>query len=231
MFPLKDTVRSRSFPWMNWLLIILNVVVFLHEAHMGRAELARFVGTYGMVPARLWSAPAEAWPTLLTSMFLHGGWFHLLSNMWVLFIFGDNVEDRMGSLRYLVFYLLSGIAAGLVQAAVQPTSLVPTVGASGAIAGVLGAYMLFFPRGRVLTLVPVFVFITFIEIPAWFFIGVWFLTQLYSGWMALLPYGAHTMGGVAWWAHIGGFMFGVIFARAFAQRHWHRYPDEFHLWW
>ncbi len=230
MFPIKDTIRSRSFPLMNWLLIAANVLIFLHEDHLSHAALTRFIDTYGMVPARLWLHPLEAWPTLFTSMFLHGGWFHLLSNMWVLFIFGDNVEDRMGSFRYLVFYLLSGLAAGLTQAAILPTSHVPTVGASGAIAGVLGAYMLFYPRGRVLTLVPIFFFITFLEIPAWIFIGIWFLTQLYSGWMALLPYGAHTMGGIAWWAHIGGFMFGLVFANLFAQKHYRRYADEFYRW-
>ena len=230
MFPIKDTTRSRSFPLMNWLLITLNVLVFLHETSLSPHALQRFITTYGMVPARLWLHPTTAWPTIFTSMFMHGGWFHLLSNMWVLFIFGDNVEDRMGSFRYLIFYLLSGVAAALVQAAVLPTSMVPTVGASGAIAGVLGAYMLFFPRGRVLTLVPIFFFITFIEIPAWIFIGIWFLTQLYSGWMALLPYGAHTMGGIAWWAHIGGFTFGILAANLFAQKHHRLYPDEFYPW-
>ncbi len=230
MFPIKDTTRSRSFPLMNWLLITLNVLVFLHETSLSPHALQRFITTYGMVPVRLWLHPATAWPTIFTSMFMHGGWFHLLSNMWVLFIFGDNVEDRMGSFRYLIFYLLSGVAAALVQAAVLPTSMVPTVGASGAIAGVLGAYMLFFPRGRVLTLVVVFVFITFIEIPAWIFIGIWFLTQLYSGWMALLPYSAHTLGGVAWWAHIGGFTFGILAANLFAQKHHRLYPDEFYPW-
>ena len=230
MFPIKDTVRSRSFPLVNWALIILNLLVFVHEASLGRVALQRFIYAYGLVPARLWAYPLHAWPTIFTSMFLHGGWFHVLSNMWVLFIFGDNVEDRMGSGRYLAFYLLSGVAAALMQAWVLPTSMVPTVGASGAIAGVLGAYMLFYPRGQVLTLVPLFVFITFVELPAWLFIGVWFVTQLYSGWMALLPYGAHTLGGVAWWAHIGGFVFGVLFARFFAHRPYRRYLDELYRW-
>jgi len=206
------------------------VLAFLYETSLPSHALQRFIFTYGMVPSRLWLHPTTAWPTIFTSMFLHGGWFHLLSNMWVLFIFGDNVEDRMGSFRYLIFYLLSGVAAALTQAAVLPGSHIPTVGASGAIAGVLGAYMLFFPRGRVLTLVPIFFFITFIEIPAWIFIGIWFLTQLYSGWMALLPYGAHTMGGIAWWAHIGGFTFGLLLANFFAQKHHRLYPDEFYPW-
>ncbi len=230
MLPIKDTIRSRTFPIVNWTIILLNVAVFLHENALGETALRHFIGVYGMVPARLWGDFAHAWPTLFTSMFLHGGWFHLLSNMWVLYIFGDNVEDRMGSGRYLLFYLASGLVAGLVQAWVLPASWVPTVGASGAIAGVLGAYMLFYPHGRVLTLVPIFFFITFIEIPAWIFLGFWFVSQLYSGWLALLPYGAHTLGGVAWWAHIGGFMFGLFFAKAFAQKYHRVYLDEFYPW-
>ncbi len=230
MFPIKDTIRARSFPIVNWLIIILNTVVFLHEASLSQPALERLFATYGLVPAHLWADPLHKWPTLFTSMFLHGGWFHLLSNMWVLFIFGDNVEDRMGSGRYLVFYLLSGLAAGLLQAWIQPNSLVPTVGASGAIAGVLGAYLIFFPYGKVLTLVPVFFFVTFIEVPAVIFLGVWFFSQLYSGWMALLPHTAHAVGGVAWWAHVGGFLFGLFFARLFARKDYRVYPDEYFPW-
>jgi len=230
MIPIRDTLRARTFPVVNWLIIVLNVLVFLYEISLGEAALHRFVNTYGMVPARLWHEPLAAWPTLFTSMFLHGGWFHLLSNMWMLYIFGDNVEDRMGSGRYLVFYLASGLVAGLVQAWMQPTSWVPTVGASGAIAGVLGAYVLFYPRGRVFTMVPLIIFITFIEVPAWIFLGVWFISQLYSGWMALLPGAAQTLGGVAWWAHIGGFVFGLLFARLFARRVHRVYSDEFYRW-
>ncbi len=229
-FPIKDTVRARSFPLVNWLLIAANVVVFLYEAHLSQPALLRFVAHYGLVPARLWAHPSTAWPTLLTSMFLHGGWFHVLSNVWVLYIFGDNVEDRMGSGRYLVFYLLSGLAAGLVQATVLPTSTVPTVGASGAIAGVLGAYMLFYPSGRVVTLVTLFFFVTFMEIPAVLFLGLWFVAQLYSGWLSLLPHATHALGGVAWWAHIGGFTFGLLMAKFFAQRDYRVYPDEFYPW-
>jgi membrane associated rhomboid family serine protease len=164
-------------------------------------------------------------------MFMHGSWFHLLSNMWTLYIFGDNVEDRMGSARYLVFYLLAGLAAGLVQAAFDPTSTIPTVGASGAIAGVLGAYFLLFPRSRVITLIPLFFLPWFVEIPAVFFIGIWFLSQLSSGLMALGSAGA--FGGIAWWAHVGGFLFGLITVYLFARRpaayrRW--YPDEHWPW-
>ena len=230
MLPIRDTVRSRAFPLMNWTIILINVVMFLYETSLSEPALRHFIAVYGMVPARLWHAPAAAWPTLFTSMFLHGGWFHLLSNMWILYIFGDNVEDRMGSGRYLVFYLMSGLVAGLVQAGVQPGSLIPTVGASGAIAGVLGAYMLFYPRGRVLTMVPMLFFVTFVEVPAWIFLGFWFVTQLYSGWMALLPNAAQAMGGVAWWAHIGGFVFGLLFARLFVRRVHRVFPDDFYRW-
>ncbi len=229
MIPIKDTVRARSFPIVNWLIIIANFLVFFYELSLSHPALRHFVATYGMVPARLWHDPAAAWPTIFTSMFIHGGWFHILSNMWVLYIFGDNVEDRMGSGKYLIFYLLSGMAAALLQAYVLPNSHIPTVGASGAIAGVLGAYLVFFPNSRVITLVFFFVFVTFVEIPSVLFLGFWFFTQLYSGWLALLSPAA--MGGVAWWAHVGGFVFGMLFAKPFEGRHYRRpFPDEFFPW-
>ncbi len=217
MLPLRDTIRSYSFPFVTWGLIALNVLAFLFEAALPPAMLERFIRVFGMVPARLFGGSPLVWITLLTSMFLHGGWFHLISNMWILFIFGDNVEDRMGHGRYLAFYLLSGLAAGLLQAFVLPASWVPTVGASGAIAGVLGAYLLFFPGARVVTLMPFFFFFTFVEIPALFYLGFWFISQLYSGLFALaLPMGMNA-GGVAWWAHVGGFLFGLLFARRFER--------------
>src|SRR5512135_95970 len=141
MIPLYDTLHSRRFPLVNWLLIALNVLVFLYELSLSPAGLDRLTRTWGLVPALVMSRPAESWITIFTSMFLHGGWFHVISNMWVLLIFGDNVEDRMGGARYLVFYLLSGVAAAVMQAIVLPASHTPTIGASGAIAGVLGAYL------------------------------------------------------------------------------------------
>lgn len=162
-------------------------------------------------------------------MFLHGGWFHLISNMWVLFIFGDNVEDRMGHGRFLLFYLLSGLAAGLMQALAAPGSHLPTVGASGAIAGVLGAYLLFFPGARVLTLIPFFFFFSFVEIPALFYLGFWFIAQLYSGLFALALPAGMSAGGVAWWAHIGGFLFGLLLARRF-ERPRPAWGDPFARW-
>ncbi len=215
MFPLYDTLRSRRFPLINWLLIILNGMVFYYELTLGEDGLFRFIHAWGLVPLQLTSSPAEAWPAIFTSMFLHAGWFHFLSNMWILIIFGDNVEDRMGGGPYLIFYLLSGTAAALLQAYLYPASVIPMTGASGAIAGVLGAYLILFPRARVASLVPIFFIFTLIEVPALIFLGFWFVSQLFSGWLALQ--GAD-MSGVAWWAHIGGFVFGLLAVRLFARR-------------
>ena len=215
MFPLYDTLRSRRFPIVNWMLIILNGIVFYYELKLSEAGLYRFIHTWGLVPSQLISNPAETWITIFTSMFLHGGWFHILSNMWILVIFGDNIEDRMGGGRYLIFYLLSGTAAALLQAYLSPASDQPMIGASGAIAGVLGAYLILFPRARIASLVPIFFIFTLVEIPAVIFLGFWFVLQLFSGWLALQ--GAD-MSGVAWWAHIGGFVFGMLAVRLFVRR-------------
>lgn len=215
MFPLYDTLRSRRSPIVNWMLILLNGMAFYYELKLGAAGLNRFIHTWGLIPFQLTSNPAETWITIFTSMFLHGGWFHILSNMWVLAIFGDNIEDRMGGGRYLIFYLLSGTAAALMQVFLSPASNQPMVGASGAIAGVLGAYLILFPRARIASLVPIFFIFTVIEIPAVIFLGFWFVSQLFSGWLAL--YGAG-MSGIAWWAHIGGFVFGMFAVRLFVRR-------------
>jgi membrane associated rhomboid family serine protease len=216
MFPIKDTIQSRSFPIVNWLLIIANVAVFiLVQAPLGSRAFASFVNTYGLVPAEPGAGQVESAVTLFTSMFLHGGWLHLISNMWALFIFGDNVEDRMGSGRYLVFYLLSGVAA-LAQVWADPGSRLPMVGAIGAIAGVLAAYLVLYPKARVITLVFIFFLVTFVEIPAVIYLGLWFVSQLFSGLLALGETAA--TGGVAFWAHIGGFLFGLVMVRLFARR-------------
>jgi membrane associated rhomboid family serine protease len=161
------------------------------------------------------------WATLFTAMFLHGGWFHIISNMWVLFIFGDNVEDRLGGTRYLVFYLMSGVAAGLLEAFVLPGSTMPMIGASGAIAGVLGAYLILYPRARIASLVPILFIFTIIEVPALIFLLFWFVSQLFSGWLAI---GGAAGSGVAWWAHVGGFVFGMAAVGLFAQRRAAYYP-------
>ena len=216
MIPLRDNVPSQRVPVVNYLVIGVNVAVFFYEASLGR-RLESFILTHGLVPNDF------SFPNLLTSMFLHGGWGHLLGNMLFLYIFGDNVEDRLGHARYLIFYLLCGIAAGAAQAMTSPHSGVPMVGASGAIAGVSGAYFLFFPSARVLTLVPIFLFLQMVEIPAVFFLLVWFLWQLLSG-VATLGHG-EGMGGVAFFAHVGGFVAGMVLGpvlrlRATARPRW-----------
>jgi membrane associated rhomboid family serine protease len=197
------------------LIIFANAAAFFYELRIDPSGVNNFINTWGLVPAQFWTNPQVAWITIFTSMFLHGGWFHIVSNMWILFIFGDNVEDRMGSGRYLVFYLLSGVAAALLQAFLLPESSVPMVGASGAIAGVLGAYLLLFPRARILSLVPIFFIFTLIEIPAVVFLLFWFASQLFSGFLSLA---GSSGSGVAWWAHIGGFVFGLLSVFLFAKR-------------
>jgi membrane associated rhomboid family serine protease len=215
MFPLYDTVRSRRFPFINLMLILINVLAFLYEIQMDPSALKEFIFEWGLIPARLLSDPSTAWVTIFTSMFLHGGWFHIINNMWVLFIFGDNVEARMGGIRYLIFYLLSGVAAVILQTYVLPSSAVPMIGASGAVAGVLGAYLILFPHSRIASLVPILFIFTIIEIPAVIFLLFWFGAQLYSGLFAIQ---GSSGSGIAWWAHIGGFLFGIIMVFFFRTR-------------
>ena len=215
MFPLYDTVRSRKFPFVNLLLIVANVLAYLYELQMNSGALKEFIFAWGLIPSRLLGNPSVEWSTIFSAMFLHGGWFHILSNMWVLFIFGDNVEARMGGFKYLIFYLLSGTAAGLLQTYILPSSQVPMIGASGAIAGVLGAYLILFPRSRIASLVPIFFIFTIIEIPAFVFLIFWFVSQIYSG---LFSIQGGSGSGIAWWAHIGGFLFGMIAVFFFARR-------------
>jgi membrane associated rhomboid family serine protease len=225
LFPLRDTIPSRRVPVVTWGLIALNCLVFLYQLVLPEEAQLKLFHLYGMVPARFsspgWAAEAGYPQSLalpfLTSMFLHGGFFHLLTNMWTLWIFGDNIEDRMGHLRYLVFYLLTGFAAGVMHWLTNLDSTVPTIGASGAIAGVLGAYLVLFPRSRVVTLVPLFFWPLFFELPAIFYLGFWFVSQLLSGASALAS-GAAGAGGVAWWAHVGGFLAGFGLHRLFLER-------------
>ncbi len=220
MFPIRDTIPSQRTPVVTWALIAVNVVVFLGTAMLGRSELERLFLLGGLVPARFtdaaWAASAGLPPAgplpVFTCMFLHGGWFHLISNMWVLWIFGDNVEGRMGHGRFVAFYLLAGVAASLAHGVINPTSTLPTVGASGAIAGVLGAYMILFPRSRVLTLIPICFYPLFVQLPATLFLGFWFVSQLLNG---TAQAAAGAVGGVAWWAHIGGFVAGLGLVRWF----------------
>ncbi len=216
MIPIRDTIRSETYPIVNSLIIAVNVLVFLVELSQGQ-RLNKFVYIYGLVPARYSVPQISAYFTsgqqvisFLSFMFLHGGFLHLLGNMWSLYIFGDNVEDRLGHFRYLAFYLLCGLASGVSHLVINLHSQVPTIGASGAIAGVMGAYFVLYPRAKVLTLVPIFFFFYFFELPAFLFLGIWFIFQFLSAAGA-----SAQAGGIAWWAHIGGFVFGIIFLKLF----------------
>jgi membrane associated rhomboid family serine protease len=213
------------------MLIGLNVLAFFMLLSLGR-EAEVWVAVLGMVPARLLQNPdLFELGTVFTSMFLHGGWAHLLGNMLALYIFGDNIEDRLGSGGYLFFYLASGIAAAAAHIALNSNSPIPTIGASGAISGVLAAYLLFFPSARVITLIFIFILPWFVEIPAIIYLGFWFLSQLFSGVFSVVS-GTQAYGGVAWWAHVGGFLAGLILGPLLARRHYirRRYIDEYYPW-
>jgi len=216
MFPIHDTIPGRNPPVAMWAIIVINCVVFLVQVTLPEQALQTWLHLFGIVPARYtfpqWAAHVgfpvgDYWP-FLTSMFLHGGWFHIFANMWTLWIFGDNVEDRMGPVRFLLFYLLCGVVAGIIHLVTNPMSTVPTVGASGAIAGVMGAYLVLFPQSRVIVVVPIFFWPFFFEVPAVFYLLIWFGIQVLSGTAALAAPGQ--VGGIAWWAHIGGFVCGLL---------------------
>ena len=217
MIPLRDVIPSRTTPFVTIGLIVVNVLVFLYELSLGEAYLERFLFSWGLVPATF------SWVAVLSSMFLHGGVMHVGSNMLFLWIFGDNVEDRMGHGRFVVFYLLCGLAAALAQTAMSPDSIVPMVGASGAVAGVMGAYFVLYPHSRIVTLVPIFFFIHIMEVPAILFLGVWFLLQFVSGVGSIAAAtGGEPAGGIAFWAHVAGFVAGLggvlVFRRPERQR-------------
>ncbi len=214
MIPIRDTLPSRHIPWMSRALIFLNIVLFIVEIRQG-ANREVFLYRFGLVPSHwLISGPGDLldWPplflTLLTSQFLHGGIFHLASNMLYLWIFADNVEDFLRPIRFLLLYLGSGVLAGIVQMFASPGSSIPMVGASGAIAGVLGAYLMLFPSARVVTLVPMGIVWETIHVPAFVFLGIWFLLQWWGGFTAIGQ--VADVGGVAFWAHIGGFVNGIV---------------------
>lgn len=232
MIPLRDNIPSRRGPIVNTSLIALNVLVFLFEiVVLGSDHLQGFAYRWGLVPAEFWQmGDLRTWVTLFTSMFLHGGWWHLISNMLALYIFGDNIEDRVGHVRYLIFYLLGGLAASGAHLVAYSSSTLPTVGASGAIAGVLGAYLVLFPQARVLTLIPIFYFVRLIEIPAFVYLGFWFISQLFNGIFALAAADVFQSGGVAWWAHIGGFVFGLAVIRLLASRPKAQVMGRYHPW-
>jgi hypothetical protein len=220
MIPLRDSTPSSRASVINYSLIVLNVLVFFYEASLERSHLEALVMNLGFIPGRFVSQLGEgdligATVPIFTSLFLHGGWLHLIANMWTLSIFGDNVEDAFGHGRFLLFYLFCGALACLAQLAMAPRSPIPMVGASGAIAGVMGAYFFLFPHARILTLVPVFFFVI-IEVPAYIFLGIWFLIQFLASGVSLGT--AEVRGGVAFWAHTGGFAAGYLLARLFTPR-------------
>ncbi len=203
MIPLRDTQPSYTFPFVTVAIIVLNVAAFLYEFSMDPYELNFFIAHYGVIPTRF------QWMDVLTSIFLHGGWMHLIGNMWFLWIYGDNVEDILGHSQYLLFYLLCGVAATMVHVAFNADSRVPTIGASGAIAGVMGAYVVKFPHSRITTLVPITIFLTTVDIPAYFILLYWFVIQFFSG-VGSVGHSHLSQGGVAWFAHVGGFLAGVV---------------------
>jgi membrane associated rhomboid family serine protease len=216
VIPLKDRVPRRTFPFVTLVLIIVNALVFFHELALTPRQLNAFVQMYGLVPSHIQAALTvgrisllAAFLPLLTCMFLHAGWLHIIGNMWVLWIFGDNVEDQLGHIPFLFFYLICGIGSGVAQVVFSWGSHVPSVGASGAISGVLAAFLIFFPAARVLTLVPLLIIWFTADIPALIFIGLWFVVQFLSGMNSI---GTRDMTGVAWWAHVGGFLLGLVLA-------------------
>ena len=226
MIPLRDSVRSHTFPIVNSAIILVNTLIFLYEQSIWQ-EIDLFFKAYALVPGVFFETlssdpfniPALAGP-FFSSMFLHGGWMHFIGNMWFLYIFGDNVEDGMGHGRYLLFYLLCGLGAGAAHMVFNSASMIPTIGASGAISGVMGAYLILHPRGRVLTLIPLFIFFFAREIPAYFFLVVWMGFQIFRGLFALS--GPDAADGVAWWAHIGGFLIGLLLIFPFRKPSFHR---------
>lgn len=220
MFPIRDHNPSNKFPLVTIVLIVLNVLFFLIELSV--PDLDVFLGKYALIPQLVHWGDPSTWFPFLSSMFLHGGWLHILSNMWFLWIFGDNIEATLGKVRFVVFYLLSGLAAALLQYAIDPASSIPVLGASGAIAGVLGGYLVLFPSAKIETLIAGFGFLTRVNVPASFMLVYWFAIQLFSGVGSLAVYEAG-QGGVAFFAHIGGFVAGWLMIRLFrSQLDWVR---------
>jgi membrane associated rhomboid family serine protease len=233
MIPIRNAVPSRYPPVMTWLLIATNCLMFLLQNSLSPADLEEFLRDFALIPARYTAgfvdgdvSVADLFP-FFTMMFLHGGWLHLILNMWTLWLFGPTVEDRLGHGRYLAFYLACGLAASIAHVVFNPTSIVPALGASGAIAGVLGCYMRLFPMARVVVVVPIIFIPLFFEVYAFVFVGLWFLVQLFQGTAELLL--GLSAGGVAWWAHVGGFVAGLALGPLLVQserRYRAYYPDE-----
>ena len=224
MFPIRDTNRSHTFPIVNWMIIIINAGIFIIQVRLPKETVEIIFNTFGVIPIRFVEFHPLAPISLFSSQFLHGGWLHIIRNLWILYIFGDNVEDRIGHIQYLVFYIITGIAGSLLQVVTQPFSNTPMIGASGAISGVLGAYIFFFPRARILTFVPIFILPWLVEIPAVIFLGIWFLSQFVN---VINEASTIVNSGIAYWAHLGGFGAGFILARRFKQTRDNRYGSGY----
>jgi len=226
MIPLRDNVPGQNTPWVTWLLISVNLLIFGYQSTMPQQEIITFFNQYGFIPMDLSQTISQGFgihlmsviPTLLSSLFVHGSWLHVISNMWSLWLFGDNVEDSVGHFRFLLFYLAGGVTASIAHYLFNSASSLPTVGASGAIAAVMGAYLLMFPLARIHTLVPLLFIPFFFEVPALVFIGFWFVTQVFSGVSSILA--TIPDGGIAWWAHVGGFIFGLLVIPFIRKKRW-----------
>jgi len=223
MIPIRDDQPRFSTPYLTYFLIAFNILIFLFESTMDPASLNALAYQFGMIPAHVTALvqgsshanPASVLVPILTSMFLHGSWMHVIGNMWFLWIFGDNIEDYLGHFAYLLFYLASGVAAAVAQWALEPHLRVPTLGASGAIAGVLGAYFILYPKARVSTWFPP---IFFFYLPAWVMLGYWFVVQFLSGAATSITQASQTTGGIAFWAHVGGFVTGLVLIKLLPER-------------
>jgi membrane associated rhomboid family serine protease len=229
MIPLHDDTPRFSTPYVTYFLIALNTVIFLFEWWVGlqnQGDLNALIYEFGVVPRHVTAllnggtqvSLVGAFIPILTSMFLHASWLHIIGNMWVLWIFGDNIEDYLGHFRYLVFYLVCGVAASVTHILLNPNSRLPSVGASGAIAGVMGAYFVLYPKARVLTIVPLIIFFTFWWLPAWIVLGYWFLVQFLSGAATSISTTQRGGGGIAFWAHVGGFVAGILLIKIMSER-------------
>ncbi|MFV0421865.1 rhomboid family intramembrane serine protease [Oleidesulfovibrio sp.] len=222
MFPIRDSIPRVHRPWAVWTILALNIAVFVFEQGMPDFTLLRFMHLYGVVPMRftspewaLFSGYPDSYFPFLSHMFIHSGWLHMIVNMWTLWIFADNIEDVMGPVGFALFYLLCGLSATCVHILFNADSSIPVVGASGAIAGVMGAYLLLYPHSKVLTLIPVLIFPLFFEFPASIYMGIWFITQFFSGVTSIVT--PQAGGGIAWWAHLGGFLAGMALLPAFRR--------------
>jgi len=220
LIPLRDKLRSKHIPIITIALILVNIYIFFKEIFLGNG-LILFIDKYALVPAYFIFWDEITWATvinkifsLIISLFIHSGWLHLIGNMWYLWVFGDNVEYRLGHLRYLLFYFLCGIIGTSMHIIMNLSSTIPVIGASGCIAGVLGAYFLLSPKAKIVTILPVFIFWTIADVPAFFFLGIWFLIQFLAGYYTLIE---TQSSGVAWWAHIGGFIGGAVLKTFFVK--------------